>query len=173
MGFKPMIKYLPAFKISKKKAYKILKERAYGISKEKAYNILAFMGFKPIISHNLISISLNTKKESLCNSGFDGIQTHDKILKTKANEMLKKRACRISKEKAYNIQAFMGFEPMTSKTKHFPVYEMLKEKALKIQAFMGFKQTHGPITKYFLAYDISNKKGFDGIRTHDKIFSSF
>ena len=80
-----MTKYFPAFEISKEKGYAILKERASGISKEKAYNILAFMGFEPIISHNLISISSNTKKESLCNSGFDGIQTRDKIFSSFPN----------------------------------------------------------------------------------------
>ena len=31
MGFKPIIKYFTASKISKEKAYKILKGRAYGI----------------------------------------------------------------------------------------------------------------------------------------------
>ena len=50
MGLKPMAKYFPASEIRKKKAYEILKERTCRISKKKAYNILAFMGFKPMIS---------------------------------------------------------------------------------------------------------------------------
>ena len=78
MGFKPMTKYFPACQISKKTAYEILKERATGKSKEKAYNTLAFMGFKPIIS-NKKSTASNIKRERFTNSGFNGIQTHDKI----------------------------------------------------------------------------------------------
>ena len=77
MGFKLMTIQLPASEISKKKACETLKKKACGISREKAYNTLAFMGFKPIIS-NKNSISSNIEK-SLTNSGFDGIQTHDKI----------------------------------------------------------------------------------------------
>ena len=45
-----MTKYFPASEISKENALEILKEGASGISKKKAYNILAFMGFKPMIS---------------------------------------------------------------------------------------------------------------------------
>ena len=63
MAFKPMTKYFTAFEISKTKAYTVLMERACGISKEKAYNILAFMGFKPITSNKIFSISSNTDQE--------------------------------------------------------------------------------------------------------------
>ena len=50
----------------------------------------------------------------------------------KAYEILKEIACRISKEKHYNILAFMGFKPMTSITKYFLAYEISEQKALKI-----------------------------------------
>ena len=61
-----------------KKAYEILKKRANGLSKEKAYNILAFMGLKPMISKTIFQLMNYQKREPL-KSGFDGIQTHDKI----------------------------------------------------------------------------------------------
>ena len=103
IGFKPMRKYFPAFEISKKTAYKILTERACGISKEKAYNILAFVGFKPITSRAKYFPVYEISKESLKNSGFDGIKTNDlkkyfpafKISKKKAYKILKERACGI------------------------------------------------------------------------------
>ena len=52
-----------------------------------------------------------------------------------AYEILKERACGISK-KSHNILAFMGFRPMTSKSKYFPAYEMSKE-GLENSGFNG------------------------------------
>ena len=46
---------------------------------------------------------------------------------------------------------------MISETKYFPAYELSKENALKNQAVMGFK----PITKYFTAFKISEKKAYE------------
>ena len=44
--------------------------------KEKAYNILAFTGFKLMNSKTRYFLAYERSKESLKNSGFDGIQTH-------------------------------------------------------------------------------------------------
>ena len=62
--------------------------------------------------------------------------------------------------RAYNILVFMGFKPMISGTNFFPACEISKQKALKIQALMGFK----PITKYFTASEISEKKAYQIIK---------
>ena len=48
------------------------------------------------------------------------------ISKKKPYEILKERACGISKEKAYHILDFMGFKLMT---KYFPASEISKENA--------------------------------------------
>ena len=80
------------------------------------------------------------------------------ISKKKAYEIFKQRACGISKKKSDNILAFMGFRSMTSKSKYFPAYELSKE-SLKNSGFHGI-QTHGPLTEYYSAYDISTKKAF-------------
>ena len=45
----------------------------------RAYNNLAFMGLKPMISETNYFPAYEISKESLKNSGFDGIQTHNKI----------------------------------------------------------------------------------------------
>ena len=70
---------------------------------------------------------------------------------------LKDRACGMSKERACNILAFMGFKPMISTEKYFPAYEISKAKALKLQVFMGFRPMTF-ITKSFPAYEISKEK---------------
>ena len=49
---------------------------------------------------------------------------------------------------------------MISKTKSFPAYQISKEKALRTQALMGFK----PMTKYFTASKISEKKTYEMLR---------
>ena len=56
-----------------------------------------------------------------------------KISQKKVYEIIKERANGLSKEKAYNILAFMGLKPMISKTKYFPAYELSKERAFKIR----------------------------------------
>ena len=66
------------------------------------------------------------------------------ISKKKAYGMFKERVCGISKEKAYNILAFMGFKPITYNHKIL-FHQISKGKALQIQDLMGFK----PMTKYF------------------------
>ena len=103
MGFKPMTKQFPAFEMSKMKPYKISQERSCEISKEKAQNIMAFIGFKPMTSITKYFPAYEISKESLKNSGFDGIKTNDlkkyfpafKISKKKAYKILKERACGI------------------------------------------------------------------------------
>ena len=65
------------------------------------------------------------------------------------------------------IQAFMGFKPMTLITKCFPASKISKENAFKIQALMGFK----PMTKYFTASEISEKKAYETIKHRPNGFS--
>ena len=164
MGFKPMTIYSLAFEISKEKAYEILKTRANGILKQKAYNILAFMGFKPIISNKNIPFSQITKEKALQSQDlmrFKPMTKYSpafKVTKEKAYGILKVRTSGISKEIANYILAFKGFRPMISIAKYFSAYEISRE-SLKNSGFHGI-QTHGPIAKYFSAYDISNKKAF-------------
>ena len=50
------------------------------------------------------------------------------MLEKKAYEILKKRANGLSKEKACNILAFMGFTPMISETKYFQLMKYQKRK---------------------------------------------
>ena len=57
--------------------------------------------------------------------------------KKKVYETLKERACGMSKEKAYNILAFMKFKPIISNKKN-PFLQISKEKALQIQAKIKF-----------------------------------
>ena len=42
-------------------------------------------------------------------------------------------------------------------TKYFPAYDISNKKVFKIQALMGFK----PITKYFSASEISKEKAYE------------
>ena len=46
------------------------------------------------------------------------------ISKKKAYEILKRRACAISKKKSHNLLAFMVFRPITSKSKYFLAYKI-------------------------------------------------
>ena len=64
--------------------------------------LTTFMGFKPITKYF----------------------TASKISK-KPYKISKARPYGTSKERAFNILAFMGFKPMTSITKYFPAYELL------------------------------------------------
>ena len=61
----------------------------------------------------------------------------------------------------------MGFKPMTLITKCFPASKISKENAFKIQALMGFK----PMTKYFTASEISEKKAYETIKHRPNGFS--
>ena len=74
-----------------------------------------------------------------------------KISEKKAYKILKERANGLSKEKAYNILAFLGCKPTFSKTKYFPAYKISKKKT---QGLMGFN----PMKKYFTPSKISEKK---------------
>ena len=83
------------------------------MSKEKALQIHVLMGFKPMTKY------------------FPAFEISNK----KTYEILKQRASGISK-KSHNILAFMGFRPMTSKSKYFPAYEISKE-SLENSGFHG------------------------------------
>ena len=74
--------------------------------KTKPFKIQALIGFKPMTKY------------------FPAFE----ISKKTAYKILTERACGISKEKAYNILAFVGLKPITSRAKYFPVYEISKEK---------------------------------------------
>ena len=79
------------------------------------------------------------------------------ISEKKAYETIKHRANGLSKEKAYNILAFMGFKPMTFGTKYvFHLTKYQKTKPSKFRLWMGFK----PMIKYFTAFEISQKKAY-------------
>ena len=66
-------------------------------------------------------LAYETWKESLKNSGFDGIQTHDKMLfsfwNVKRRKPMKYWGRQLMECKAY-ILAFMRFKPMTSNKKY-------------------------------------------------------
>ena len=70
--------------------------------KTKPFKIQALIGFKPMTKY------------------FPAFE----ISKKTAYKILTERACGISKEKAYNNLAFMGFTPLTSKPKNFPAHDV-------------------------------------------------
>ena len=77
--------------------------------------------------------------------------TASEISEKKAYETIKHRPNGFSKEKAYNILAFMGFKPMTFLTKY--LFHLMKYQKRNPSKFRSLKQN-------FPAYGISKKKPF-------------
>ena len=82
----------------------------------RASKIQALMGFKPMSIVNIFKLK-HIRRESLTNSGFDGIQTHDKVFCSFRNK----------REPTKAIQDLVGFKPMT---KYSAACKISNKKAL-------------------------------------------
>ena len=195
MGFKPITKYFPASRISKEKHYNILAFMgfkpmtsitkyflAYEISEQKALKIQALMGFKPMSAIINIFQLKKHQKRALKSQAQMGFKPMTKYFA--ASEIAKMEAFKILKESLWNNKGqslqhsgFYGIQTHDLCKKMFFRLMKYQEKSLQIQAFMGFKPMSAIKYIFHLNRNIKTesppKKGFDGIQTHDKIFSSF
>ena len=72
--------------------------------------------------------------------------TASEISEKKAYETIKQRPNGLSKEKAYNILAFMGFKPMTFLTKY--LFHIMKYQKRNPSKFRSLKQNIFQLMEY-------------------------